>query len=72
MQFFEKISTCELDSMEITKKGVFYDIKNTLELVIDLLSVNCLIFNTYKLLVLFVGKTVLVFSSLNWDASAPF
>ena len=43
-----------------------------LNLVIDLLSVNCLIFNAYKLLVLFVGKTVLVFSNLNWDASAPF
>ena len=43
-----------------------------LNLVIDLLSVNCLIFTAYKLLVLFFGKTVLVFSNLNWDVSALF
>ena len=43
-----------------------------LHLVIDLLSVNCLIFTAYKLLVLFFGKTVLVFSNLNSVASALF
>ena len=43
-----------------------------LNLVIDLLSVNCLIFTAYKLLVLFFGKTVLVFSNLNSVASALF